>query len=66
VYSILLTPSRSSGSPVLPEYRQLGWWEGWALRVLAAEREGSVEQAVEALSREVVWQCRQLTGRQVS
>jgi hypothetical protein len=43
-----------------------GLVRGWVLQGLAAEREGSVEQVVEALSRDVARLRRQLTGRQAS
>jgi hypothetical protein len=43
-----------------------GLVRGWVLQGLAAEREESVEQVVEALSRDVARLRRQLTERQAS
>jgi hypothetical protein len=69
VYSIRLTPEQTeeiqriaanAGVPAT------GLVRGWVLQGLAAEREGSVEQTVEALSRDVARLRRQLTERQAS
>jgi hypothetical protein len=69
VYSIRLTPEQTqeiqriagvAGVPATALVR------GWVLQGLAAEREGSVEQTVEALSRDVARLRRQLTERQAS
>jgi hypothetical protein len=69
VYSIRLTPEQTeeiqriaaaAGVPATALVR------GWVLQGLAAEREGSVEQTVEALSRDVAQLRRQLTRRQAS
>jgi hypothetical protein len=69
VYSIRLTPEQteeiqriaaSAGVPAT------GLVRSWVLQGLAAEREGSVEQTVEALSRDVAQLRRQLTERQAS
>jgi hypothetical protein len=48
------------------ELSAAGLVRGWVLQGVAAEREGSVEQTVEALSRDVARLRRQLTGRQAS
>jgi len=69
VYSIRLTPEQTeeiqriaaaAGVPATALVR------GWVLQGLATEREGSVEQTVEALSRDVAQLRRQLTRRQAS
>ncbi len=69
VYSIRLTPEQTqeiqqiaaaAGVPATALVRD------WVLQGLAAEREGSVEQTVEALSRDVARLRRQLTERQAS
>ena len=69
VYSIRLTPEQTqeiqriaaaAGEPATALVR------GWVLHGLAAERESSVEQTVEALSRDVARLRRQLTERQAS
>jgi len=59
--------TRSAGAPPSsPGSPAAGLVRGWVLQGLAAEREGSVEQTVEALSRDVAWLRRQLTERQAS
>jgi hypothetical protein len=69
VYSIRLTPEQieeiqriadSAGVPTT------GIVRGWVLQGLAAEHEDSVEQTVEALSRDVERLRRQLTERRAS
>jgi hypothetical protein len=69
VYSIRLTPEQTqeiqriaatAGVPATALVR------GWVLQGLAAEHEGSVEQTVEALSRDVAQLRRQLIRRQAS
>jgi hypothetical protein len=69
VYSIRLTPEqtqeiqRIAAAAAVPATALV---RGWVLQGLAAEREGSVEQTVEALSRDVARLRRQLTERQAS
>jgi hypothetical protein len=69
VYSIRLTPEqtqqiqRIAAAADVPATALV---RGWVLQGLAAEREGSVEQTVEALSRDVARLRRQLTERQAS
>lgn len=69
VYSIRLTPEQteeiqriadSAGVPAA------GIVRGWVLQGLAAERDGSVEQTMEALSRDLERLRRQLTARRAS
>ena len=69
VYSIRLTPEqteeiqRIAAAADVPATALV---RGWVLQGLSAEREGSVEQTVEALSRDVAQLRRQLTRRQAS
>jgi len=67
VYSIRLTPGQTGEIQRIAEAAGVpaaGLVRGWVLQGLAAEREGSVEQVVEALSRDVARLRRQLTERQ--
>lgn len=69
VYSIRLTPDQTEEIQRLADNAGIpaaGLVRGWVLQGLAAEREGSVEQTVEALSRDVARLRRQLTERQAS
>jgi len=69
VYSIRLTPEQTAEIQRIAEAAGIpaaGLVRGWVLQGLAAEREGSVEQTVEALSRDVARLRRQLTDRQAS
>jgi len=69
VYSIRLTPEQTEEIQRLADTAGIpaaGLVRGWVLQGLAAEREGSVEQTVEALSRDVARLRRQLTERQAS
>ena len=69
VYSIRLTPAqteeilRIAATADVPATALV---RGWVLQGLSAEREGSVEQTVEALSRDVAQLRRQLIRRQAS
>jgi hypothetical protein len=69
VYSIRLTPEqteeiqRIAASADVPATALV---RGWVLQGLAAEREGSVELTMEALSRDVARLRRQLTERRAS
>jgi hypothetical protein len=69
VYSIRLTPEqteeiqRIAAAADVPATALV---RGWVLQGLSTEREGSVEQTVEALSRDVAQLRRQLTRRQAS
>ena len=69
VCSVRLTPGQTEEIQRIAEAAGIpaAWLvRGWVLQGLAAEREGSVEQTVEALSRDVARLCRQLTERQAS
>src|SRR5215470_15388385 len=69
VYSIRLTPGQTEEIQRIAEAAGIpaaGLVRGWVLRGLAAEREESVEQTMEALSRDVARLRRQLTERQAS
>jgi hypothetical protein len=69
VYSIRLTPEQTEEIQRIADAAGIpaaGLVRGWVLQGLAAEREESVEQTVEALSRDVARLRRQLTERQVS
>lgn len=69
VYSIRLTPEQTEEIQRLADLAGIpasGLVRGWVLQGLAAEREGSVEQTVEALSRDVARLRHQLTRRQAS
>ena len=69
VYSIRLTPEQTEEIQRIAEAEGLpaaGLVRGWVLQGLAVGREGSVEQTVEALSRDVARLRRQLTERQAS
>src|SRR5262249_18923996 len=64
VYSIRLTPGQTEEIQRIAEAAGIpaaGLVRGWVLQGLAAEREGSVEQTGEALSRDVARLRRQLT-----
>ena len=66
VYSIRLTPEQTEEIQRIAEAAGVpaaGLVRGWVLQGLAAEREGSVEQTMEALSRDVARLRRQLTER---
>ena len=69
VYSIRLTPEQTEEIQRIAEAAGVpaaGLVRGWVLQGLAAEREGSVEQTMEALSRDVARLRRQLTERPAS
>lgn len=69
VYSIRLTPEQTGEIQRIAEAAGMpatGLVRGWVLQGLAAEQEGSVEQTVEALSRDVALLRRQLTERPAS
>jgi hypothetical protein len=69
VYSIRLTPEQTEEIQRLAATAGIpaaGLVRGWVLQGLAAEREGSVEQTVEALTQDVARLRRQLTERQAS
>ena len=69
VYSIRLTPEQTEEIQQLADTAGIpaaGLVRGWVLQGLAAEREGSVEQTVEALSRDVDRLRRQLVEREAS
>src|SRR5215471_6160691 len=69
VYSIRLTPEQTEEIQQLADTAGIpaaGLVRGWVLQGLAAEREGSVEQTVEALSRDVDRLRRQLGEREAS
>ncbi len=69
VYSIRLTPEQTQEIQRIAEGAGIaaaGLVRGWVLQGLAAERENSVEETVEALSRDVARLRRQLTERQAS
>jgi hypothetical protein len=69
VYSIRLTPEQTEEIQriaAMADVPATALVRGWVLQGLAAEREGSVEQTVEALSRDVAQLRRQLTRRQAS
>lgn len=69
VYSIRLTPEQTEEIQRIADAADMpaaGLVRGWVLQGLAAEREGSVEQTVEALSRDVARLRRQLTERRAS
>ena len=69
VYSIRLTPAQTEEIQRIADAAGIpaaGLVRGWVLQGLTAEREGSVEQTMEALSRDVARLRRQLTGRQAS
>jgi hypothetical protein len=69
VYSVRLTPEQTREIQQLADTAGIpaaGLVRGWVLQGLAAERAGSVEQTVEALSRDVARLRRQLTERQAS
>ena len=69
VYSIRLTPEQTEEIQQLADTVGIpaaGLVRGWVLQGLAAEREGSVEQTVEALSRDVDRLRRQLVEREAS
>lgn len=69
VYSIRLTPEQTGEIQRIADVAGIpaaGLVRGWVLQGLAAEREESVEQTVEALSRDVARLRRQLTVRQAS
>jgi hypothetical protein len=69
VYSVRLTPEQTQEIQRIADHAGVpaaGLVRGWVLQGLAAERENSVEQTVEALSRDVARLRRQLTERQAS
>jgi hypothetical protein len=69
VYSVRLTPEQTGEIQRIAEAAGVpaaGLVRRWVQQGLAAEQEGSVEQTVEALSRDVARLRRQLTGRQAS
>jgi len=69
VYSIRVTPGQTEQIRRIADAAGIpaaGLLRGWVLQGLAAEREGSVEPTVEALSRDVARLRRQLTERQAS
>src|SRR5262249_48984046 len=69
VYSIRLTPGQTEETQRIAEAAGIpaaGLVRGWVLQGLVAEREGAVEQTVEALSRDVARLGRQRTERPAS
>jgi hypothetical protein len=69
VYSIRLTPEQTQEIQRIAERADIApavLVRGWVLQGLAAEHENSVEETVEALSRDVARLRRQLTERQAS
>lgn len=69
VYSVRLTPEQTREIQRIADTAGVpaaGLVRGWVLQGLAAEQENSVEQTVEALSRDVARLRRQLTERQAS
>jgi hypothetical protein len=69
VYSIRLTPEQTQEIQRIADSAGIlaaVLVRGWVLQGLAAERENSVEETVEALSRDVARLRRQLTERQAS